>query len=130
MRILVSYVATLVVMLALDAGWLTFAALPMYRSALGQQLLTFRATPGIIFYLLYTAGVMVFVLPRAQAGGVPTALMNGALFGLFCYATYDLTNYATLKPWTLSLAATDMVWGMVLTAVSATAGMLAGKLVH
>ena len=127
MRILVTYGASLLVMLALDACWLTFAALPMYRAALGEQLLTFRPVPGIVFYLLYAAGIMVFVMPRSGQGSAQSTLINGALFGLFCYATYDLTNLATLKPWTLSLAATDMVWGMVLTAVSATAGMVAGR---
>ena len=127
MRILVSYGASLLVLLALDACWLSFAALPMYRAALGEQLLTFRPAPGVIFYLLYAAGMMVFVIPRSGQGNVQSTLIHGALFGVFCYATYDLTNYATLKPWTLSLAATDIAWGMVLTAVSATAGMLAGR---
>ena len=122
-----TYVSTLVLLLAMDAAWLGLAALPMFRAALGQDLLTFRPVPGVLFYLLYTAGVLVFVLPAGQPGGWTMTLLYGALFGLFAYGTYDLTNYATLKPWTLQLAATDMVWGMVLTAVASTLGMLAGQ---
>ena len=121
------YVTTLVLLLLIDAVWLWCAALPMFRAALGQDMLTFRAVPGVLFYLLYTAGILVFVLPAGQAGGWTVTMLYGALFGLFAYGTYDLTNYATLKPWTLQLAASDMVWGMVLTAAAATLGMLGGQ---
>ena len=122
-----TYASTLVLLLAFDAAWLGLAALPMFRATLGQALLTFRPVPGILFYLVYTAGVTVFVTPAGQAGGWTMTLLYGALLGLVAYGTYDLTNYATLKPWTLQLAATDIVWGMVLTAVASTLGMLAGQ---
>ncbi len=123
-----TYVTTLVLLLVIDAVWLWLAALPMFRAALGQDLLTFRAAPGVLFYLLYAAGILTFVVP-AGAGGWQFTLLYGALFGLFAYGTYDLTNYATLKPWTLQLAASDMAWGMVLTAASAALGMLGGQAV-
>ena len=125
-KIAATYVPTLVIMLAIDAAWLGLVALPMFRAALGADLLTFRGAPGVLFYLLYAAGIMVFVLPMAQ-GDWRMTLLYGALFGLFCYGTYELTNYATLKPWTLTLAMADMGWGMVVTAVTSTLGMLAGE---
>ncbi len=80
----------------------------------------------MLFYLLYAAGILVFVLPAA-AGEWQMTLLYGALFGLFTYGTYDLTNYATLKPWTLQLASADIAWGMAVTAVTSTLGMLAGQ---
>jgi uncharacterized membrane protein len=97
----------------------------MFRAALGVDLLTFRAAPGVLFYLVYTAGILVFVLPAAQ-GEWQMTLLYGALFGLFTYGTYDLTNYATIKPWTLQLASADIAWGIVVTAVTSSLGMLAG----
>jgi uncharacterized membrane protein len=127
LKISVSYTLTLLFLLLLDAAWLGLVALPMFRGTLGQEILTFRATPGLLFYLLYAAGILVFVLPMSQAGGWPTTVAFGAFFGLVAYGTYDLTNYATLKPWTLALAATDIAWGMVLTATASTLGMLAGQ---
>jgi uncharacterized membrane protein len=124
-----TYVTTLILLFVIDAVWLWFAALPMFRAALGQDLLTFRAVPGVLFYLIYAAGIMVFVVPAGQVGGWHVTLLYGALFGLFAYGTYDLTNYATLKPWTLQLAASDIVWGMVLTAAASTLGLLGGQAV-
>jgi uncharacterized membrane protein len=123
--ILVTYVATLFIMLAIDAAWLGIMALPMFKSVLGD-LLTFRAVPGLVFYLLYAAGILVFVTPAARTGGYGAIIRQGALFGLVAYGTYELTNYATLKPWTLKLVLSDMAWGAVVTAVSATLGWRAG----
>ena len=126
LKILATYVPTLLIMLVIDAAWLGLVALPMFRAALGADLLTFRAAPGVLFYLLYAAGIMVFVLPAA-GGDWRMTLLYGALFGLFAYGTYELTNYATLKPWTATLAMADMAWGMVVTAATSTLGMLAGE---
>ena len=123
-----TYIPTLVLMLLIDGTWIALVALPMFRATLGQAMLTARLVPGVLFYLLYTAGIMVFVLPAGQAAWQMTALY-GALFGLFTYATYDLTNYGTLKNWTAALAASDIVWGMVVTAVVSTLGMFAGRAV-
>ena len=73
---------------------------------------------------------MIFaVKPAVAAGGVPTALMLGAMFGLFCSATYDLTNLATLKNWSLPLSLIDMAWGAVLSGIAAAAGAwVAGRM--
>jgi uncharacterized membrane protein len=130
LRMAATYLTTLVSLLVLDGLWLGLAALPMFKATLGEDLLTFRIVPGVLFYLLYTTGILVFVLPRASPGGWQSTLLYGALFGLFTYATYDLTNYATLRPWTLQLAATDIVWGMALTAAASTLGLLGGQAIE
>ena len=81
---------------------------------------------GVAFYLLYLVGVMIFAVRPALAGGDwRQATLFGALFGFFCYATYDLTNLATLKDFTLQATLMDLAWGAVITAVAATAGAIA-----
>jgi uncharacterized membrane protein len=122
-RFAVAYVITLVVFLALDAVWLTTMAPLLYRPAIGHLMLDeFRPLPALAFYLLYVAGIVTFAvmpgLARASAGG---ALARGALFGLVAYATYDLTNQATLRgwPWVVTLA--DLCWGTFVTAAAAAA---------
>jgi uncharacterized membrane protein len=127
-KIAATYIPTLLLMLLIDGTWIALVALPMFRATLGQDMLTARLVPAVLFYLLYAAGVLVFVLPAGQGSWQMTALY-GALFGLFTYATYDLTNYGTLKSWTAALAASDIVWGMVMTAVVSTLGMFAGQAV-
>jgi uncharacterized membrane protein len=128
LRYAVTYVTTLVIMLAIDFGWLSTMAGPLYRATLGDVLLdSFRPAPAIVFYVLYTVGIMIFVLPRdSAAADWRQVALFGALFGLFCYGTYDLTNYATIKPWSLTLTLADMAWGTVLTAIGATLGMFIG----
>jgi uncharacterized membrane protein len=123
-----TYIPTLLLMLLIDGTWIALVALPMFRATLGQDMLTARVVPGVLFYLIYAAGILVFVLPAGQGSWQMTALY-GALFGLFAYATYDLTNYTTLKSWTATLATSDILWGMVMTAVVSTLGMFAGRTV-
>ena len=84
-------------------------------------------TAAVVFYLLYIAGILVFAVRPALANGDwRTAALFGALFGFFAYATYDLTNFATLKVWTLRVTLLDIAWGTFLTGTVATAGALAG----
>jgi uncharacterized membrane protein len=119
-------VCTLVIFLAMDAVWISMVALPNFRAAFGDAL-QFRVAPSLLFYLLYMVGILFFVVrPALQAGGWTTALAYGALFGFVAYGTYDLTNYATLKPWTLGLTASDMVWGAVVTGVASAVGIVVG----
>jgi uncharacterized membrane protein len=127
-RYALTYVATLVIMLAIDAVWLTVMAGPLYRATLGDMLLdNFRPVPAVAFYLLYVGGIMVFVVPRGDAPqSLSSVALFGALFGLAAYATYDLTNNATLKAWSVTITLADMAWGTVLTAVGSTLGVLAG----
>jgi uncharacterized membrane protein len=96
----------------------------LYQPEIGEVLMKgVRMGPAVAFYLLYIAGIMVFAVSPAFASGKwQTALIQGALFGFFCYMTYDLTNYSTLKVWSLKVTILDMIWGTVLTGLTATAG--------
>ena len=126
---LIGYGVAALVMLALDAVWLTIMANSFYRPLLGEIMLDgFRPAPAVVFYVLYVGGITVFALHPAFASGQwTTAAVHGALFGFFAYATYDLTNQATLKSWSMLVTLVDMAWGCFLTAVAATAGYLAAS---
>ena len=125
-RLLIAYIATGIAFALIDSVWLVFMAPRLYQPEIGAMLIKgFRATPAVIFYLLYIAGILVFaVQPGLAAGRWQVALVQGALFGFFCYMTYDLTNYATLKVWSLKVTLFDLTWGTILTGLAATAGML------
>jgi len=129
---LAAYGATAVVMLALDVVWLGFIAKSFYRDGIGHLM---ADPPNLVaagvFYLLYPLGVLLFaVAPVAWSGGVGApadlpwlhAVLAGALFGFFAYATYDLSNLATLRGWPLRLALVDIAWGTALTAAAAAGG--------
>ncbi len=123
-KILAAYGAVLVAIVALDALWLGVVAKPLYRNAIGHLMADEpRWWAGALFYVIFAIGLMMFVvLPvGATAGWGKTALTAG-LFGFFAYATYDLTNLATLKQWPLGLSLIDLAWGSTVSAVAATAG--------
>jgi uncharacterized membrane protein len=126
----IAYVATAIVFLAADFVWLTRVASQFYRNRIGDILLDkplYAAAVG--FYAVYVIGIVFFaVAPALRSQSVTTALLNGALFGFFCYATYDLTNYSTLKGWSLAVSAVDVAWGTILTAGSAAAGFFVTRL--
>jgi uncharacterized membrane protein len=122
-RYSVLYFATLMILLPLDFLFLGVLAKGLFVSEVGDMLGEVRAAPAVLFYLLYVAGIVVFVNGAANAIWQSTALY-GALFGLFCYATFELTSLAMLKHWSWAVAAVDMAWGVVVTAVSSTAGLL------
>lgn len=117
------YLTVLVVLVALDAVWLNFVGISMFRPILGGMLLdTPRWGPAVLFYLLYALGVIIFaVVPALRNASLRTAFGRGALFGFFAYMTYELTNLATIKVWTAQLAAVDIGWGLLLTALAAAA---------
>ena len=124
LQLAIAYGATLCVFLSIDALWLAVLMKSVYVGALGPLLAdTPRRAPATLFYLLYVAGLLVFaILPGLRARRGRTAAALGALLGLLAYGTYDLSNYATLRDWPLTLTVIDMAWGSVLSAVSATAG--------
>ncbi|HYC25236.1 MAG TPA: DUF2177 family protein [Roseiarcus sp.] len=126
---LFAYLAAAVAMLGLDSIWLTLTADTLYRPILGDLMLDrFRLGPAIVFYALYLCGVLIFaVRPALAARRWTTALLFGALFGFFAYATYDLTNQATLKNWSSAISAADMAWGAILTGLTASVGYLAAS---
>ncbi len=106
----------------IDALWLSVVANRFYKSQLGPMLLEKpNMISAIIFYVIFVVGVVVLaVLPAVQAGDWKVALGLGALLGLVTYATYDLTNHATLKGFPLTVVVVDIIWGVVLTAAVAT----------
>lgn len=122
----IAYIATGLVFLAIDAIWLTVAAQRLYRPLMGDMLVDgFRLAPAVLFYFIYIAGVVVFAIaPALTSDRWMTASSYGAFLGLFAYATYDLTNQATLKNWPVFVTIADLCWGTFLTAVAATAGFL------
>lgn len=121
------YLAAALVMVALDMLWLGVIAKAIYQEGIGHLM---AAQPlvlaAIVFYALYAVGLVVFtVAPQAEDPGWTKTLVMGALFGFFAYATYDLSNLATLRNWPVRLALIDMAWGAVLSAASAGAGKAA-----
>jgi uncharacterized membrane protein len=116
---ILQYLVVLVVFLAIDSVWLTTAAKTIYRPEIGQLL---REQPNFvvafIFYAFYAAGLLILVVwPHLQSPGISRAMLYGAVFGFVAYATYDMTNLATMKGFTTKIAIIDMAWGTFLSAV-------------
>ena len=115
---------TAIVFFGLDFVWLSTISTSFYRSRIGALLLD-QPNLGVagLFYLVYVAGIVHFaVMPAVNGASWVTALVNGALLGLVAYGTYDMTNLATLKNWSVSVSVVDMIWGVALTATAATCG--------
>lgn len=124
------YLAALVAFVLIDLVWLGFVAKGIYRAGIGHLMADVISFPAAIaFYLVYVSGLMVFAIAPATAigGGWPAAATTGALLGLFCYATYDLTNLATLRGWPLGVSIIDIAWGSMLSAVVAAIGAVAAR---
>jgi uncharacterized membrane protein len=123
------YLSTLAVFFVIDMIWLGLAARGLYRKYLGFLLSPSpNWTAAILFYLLWVAGLLVFVVvPGLQAGSVKKVLLLGALFGFLTYATYDLTNQATLKDWPLTITVVDLLWGTTLATAVSYISFLIGK---
>ncbi len=112
--------------------WLGVAARSFYQKQLSGFLdENIRWAPALSLYFLFTAGIIVFgVFPALEKGSLAQAALYGALFGFFCYATYDLTNQATLKDWPLAVTVVDVAWGtFVSSLVSVASYLIAGLLV-
>ena len=122
-RYAVLYLATLIVLIPVDFLFLGAVAKGFFTSQVGDMLGEIRLAPAILFYLLYVAGVVVFVSGPREAVWQST-LLYGALFGMFCYATFELTALSLLKHWTWPVAIVDVSWGAFVTALSSTAGLL------
>ena len=130
MQTILVYGITTLIFFAIDMLWIGLIARSFYREKLGFILSTEVNWPAaIVFYLLYIGGILYFaVLPALREHHWQTALMQGAVLGLLCYATYDLTNMATIKNWPLVVVIVDMLWGVVLTgSVALVSYLLAAK---
>lgn len=123
-KIAAAYFASLAVFVVIDLVWLGVVAKGFYRSELGSLMADpIKAGPAAAFYLIFPAGIVLFaILPAFETSGLTRAALLGAAFGFFAYATYDLSNWATLRGWPATLTLIDIAWGTALTAIAATAG--------
>lgn len=122
-KIILSYIGTTIVFFAIDMLWLGVVAKNLYNKYLGSFLSdTVNWTAAIVFYLLFIVGILIFAAyPAVEKQSLQHAILYGGLFGFFTYATYDLTNLATLKGWPIQIVVIDILWGVVLTAIVSTA---------
>lgn len=128
-QMLVIYLITLAVFFLIDMVWLGVVAKGFYRRHLGPMLSPkVNWAAAILFYLLFIVGLLVFVIKPALISGEPLkALFFGALLGLISYATYDLSNLATLKDWPLGVTIVDLIWGSVLGGAVSFVSTLLGR---
>ena len=122
MAYLIAYLVCILVMGGLDFLWLSNTSVPLYHRDLGALLADNpNMTVAVIFYLIFVLGILIFaVRPALASGDWRTAALYGELFGFFTYATYDLTNFATMKVWTLRVTVLDIAWGTFLTGTVAS----------
>ena len=123
-RLAAAITTTLIVMVILDLVWLGVIAKSTYQLGIGHLMAERPVIPvAVLFYVLYAVGLTLFTIrPFAAQPGLGQTLIAAALFGFFAYATYDLTNLATLKDWPVRIVLIDIAWGIFVSAVSATAG--------
>ena len=126
MTYVIAYLATATLFLGVDTVWLGVVARTFYVRQIGHLMAdTPRLWIAAAFYAVYVIGILVFaVLPALSEGSWQIALFYGALFGFFAYATYDLTNMATLRDWPIAMVVVDVAWGTALTGLSALGGYL------
>lgn len=126
---LTAYITTTVAFFILDFIWLAFIAKTFYRAQLGslmKEKVNFPIAGG--FYAIFTIGIVIFaVAPALEVQQWQHAMIYGGLFGFFTYATYDLTNMATIRDWPTKMSIVDMAWGTCLTSATATIGYLATR---
>lgn len=122
--IIYSYLLTFIVFLLIDMVWLGIIAKNVYQKYLGGFLSNqVNWIAAFVFYILFVAGISIFAIyPAVQKDSVYNAILMGALFGFFTYATYDLTNLATLKDWPLPIVFIDIIWGTTLSAIVSFSG--------
>ena len=120
-RAMGTYVITLLIFFAIDLVWLGVVAKNFYRQHIGHLLSPDVNWPAaLLFYAIYIGGIVLFAIkPALEAGSASRALAYGAAFGLVAYATYDLTNQATMKDWPVLVTVVDLAWGTALTATVA-----------
>ena len=132
LKIIISYILTVIVFLAIDLVWLGLIAKNIYQKYMGELLSEHvNWTAAIIFYLIFIVGIFIFVIiPSVEKHSLLRAVLLGAIFGFITYATYDLTNYATLKGFPLTIVFIDLAWGAVLTSMVSVAGYFIMQIVN
>lgn len=115
------------VFLAGDFFMIPMVMRPLFQKHLGAQILdSLRLAPAMAFYVIHIGGLVYFAgLPAIKDGSAVTALVNGALIGLIAYSCYELTSYTIMRDWHISLVLTDLIWGVVISGLSAWLGALA-----
>ena len=128
-KYIAAYLSAGVAMAVIDAVWLTTMADRLYRPVIGSIMAAKPdMTAAVAFYLIYLAGVVFFAIsPALKEASVMRALINGAALGFVAYATYDLTNQATLSVWSTRLTLIDLAWGTALTASISVIGYLGAR---
>jgi len=126
MKYIQLYLISTLIFFAIDMFWLGFLAKDFYREKLGYLMAPkVNWTAALIFYFIYIAGILFFaVIPGLNSGNFTTVLLNGAVLGFLCYATYDLTNLATVKNWPFAVVWVDILWGTILTGATAVLSFL------
>jgi uncharacterized membrane protein len=124
-KYIVGYIFTGLAFALIDSIWLRNMYTRLYQPEIGELMMKggFRMGPAVVFYLLYILGMMIFAVgPALSSGKWQTALLWGALLGFFCYMTYDLTNHATMKVWSVKVTVLDIIWGTFLTGSASVVG--------
>lgn len=123
---LLMFIFTFIVFFVIDILWLSIFAKKTYDKYLGYLLAKKVVWPAaMIFYVLFIIGLVYFAIaPGVEASSIGKVILNGALFGFFTYATYDLTNLATVRDWPLKITIIDLIWGTSVGTLSATLGYL------
>ncbi|MDX2309347.1 MAG: DUF2177 family protein [Hyphomicrobium sp.] len=126
-KYIIAYLATAAAMVVLDVIWLGYIAAALYKSEMGGILADPINVPAAVaFYALYVVGIVIFAVnPGLEGNSIGKAALMGAMFGFFCYATYDLTGLAVIRDFPWRLAMIDIAWGTILTSISAAAGTAA-----
>lgn len=124
MKDILGYLTTLVTFLIIDFTWLGIIAKKLYRDELGSLLKTqFNLPVAFVFYVIFTLGLYILViLPAVEKQSISKLIVTSILFGVVTYATYDLTNLATLNNWSTKITMIDIVWGGVLSLVTSFVG--------
>ncbi|WP_372841641.1 DUF2177 family protein [Phaeovulum sp.] len=129
MKILILYLVTAIIFFSADAVGLRLLVKPVFERHIAHLFADpFRVVPAALFYLGYVAGLLWFVsIPALRAGDPLAALVGGVALGVLAYGTYEFTNYATLRDWSMQQVAVDTIWGGVLTGFSAWAGVMIAR---
>lgn len=130
LKYLAAYGCSALVVLVMDGVWLSVMGDKLYRPVLGDFMAKSVNLPAAVaFYFIYLAGLtFLATAPALREASVARAVVNGAVFGFVAYATYDLTNQATLTRWSTTITLADMAWGTVLSLIAATAGYYGSRL--
>ena len=125
MNFIKPFIISGVFFLILDICWLFFSNKKIYQTNIGNLMGDFKIIPAIIFYIIYLGALTFFVLmPGLEKNSITYVLLSGALLGLVCYSTYDLTNLASIRDWSLMVTIIDIIWGTFVSSLSASLSFL------